>query len=220
MAQLCSNFDLIDLFKYQHGCDDVPTYSRGPNHLDYCLCSCQAADTITSCGYEPFCLRMFSDHRAFFLDFDSSKLFGSELGTMPPLTTQDIRSNHPADVTVYIQELDCMMESRNVFTQAQELFDSPLRNDSLAEILSRDMDQFRTGAAKHCSCMYAPKWSHVIATARSNVNILKRALFMCRTHYNTEEQIALLQARAGSTILIPHTEGDCQKSLQAAQQHL
>ena len=27
MAQLCSEFDLLNLFKYYHGCDKVPTYS-------------------------------------------------------------------------------------------------------------------------------------------------------------------------------------------------
>ena len=40
---------------------------------------------------------------------------------------------------------------------------------------------------------------------------------MCRTHYNTDKQIANLQSIAGSTILIPHTEHTCNQQLREAQ---
>ena len=56
--------------------------------------------------------------------------------------------------------------SQNVFDRAQQLFDDPKQNNNLAEVLSRDTDQFRIAAAKTCSRAYAPKWSTTIATGR------------------------------------------------------
>ena len=46
ISLLCSTFDLLDVMEYTHGDDEVPTYSRGPNRLDYCLCTQKAADSV------------------------------------------------------------------------------------------------------------------------------------------------------------------------------
>ena len=113
-----------------------------------------------------------------------------------------------------------MLTARNMLARSKQLLQSTERNDDLAESLSRDMDQFRTAAAKHCSKRYTPQWSEKIARARAKVGLLKRALFMCRTRYNTAEQMGHLQHQAGEIIQLPSTENKCTKLLQQAQKEL
>ena len=99
IAFLCSKFDLIDVFQHHHGTDEVRTYAWGSNCLDYCVASRSSADAIVKCGYEPFCHRLYSNHRAFFIDFESKALFGSPLNHLPPIQARDIRASNPKDVT-------------------------------------------------------------------------------------------------------------------------
>ena len=94
------------------------------------------------------------------------------------------------------------------------------RNNELAESLSCDMDQFQTATAKYCSKRYTPVWSEKIARSRAKVGILKRALFMCCTKYNTEEQMGNLQHQAGERIQLPRTEQECITLLRKEQKEL
>ena len=104
--------------------------------------------------------------------------------------------------------------------RSEELLQSSKRNNELAESLSCDMDQFQTATAKYCSKRYTPVWSEKIASSRAKVGILKRALFMCCTKYNTEEQMGNLQHQAGERIQLPRTEQECITLLHQEQKEL
>ena len=163
---------------------------------------------------------MFSNHRAFFIDFDTKSLFGSILNHLPPIQARDVRASNPKDVTKYCQELHRMLHARNMVARSEELLQSSERNNELAESLSCDMDQFQTATAKYCSKRYTPVWSEKIASSRAKVGILKRALFMCCTKYNTEEQMGNLQHQAGERIQLPRTEQECITLLRKEQKEL
>ena len=121
ISSICSEFKLLDVFEYHHHSDKTPTFSRGPNRLDYCLATERATQSVRFCGYEPSSHRSFSDHRAFFIDFDIPTLFGNDTPSMTPIQARDIRSNNPKQVTKYVRELHRMLESRNVFNRSKDL---------------------------------------------------------------------------------------------------
>lgn len=220
MTKLCSDFELVDIFQDRHGFGEFATYSRGTKRIDYCLATPRASTAAKFIGYDPFGHRLFSDHRELFVDFDTHILFGDALATMPPLKHRDIKSNNPKQVTIYLEELHRMCKSRNIFQHIDQLLQLESPDHALAETLMRDMDQFRQAAVKKLSKQFQSQWSVSIATIRNKVNVLKRALFMCRTGYKTTQQILELQASTGADYLIPDTVSECNTLLRTAQQEL
>lgn len=63
MNAVVAKFGLVDSTAYHHGIEnEVATYSRSKNRLDYILCSNDIATTIWRCGVLPFNFVISSDH--------------------------------------------------------------------------------------------------------------------------------------------------------------
>jgi hypothetical protein len=52
------------------------TYARGRHCIDYGFATPRVIQSISQCGYEQFNARYSTDHRAYFFDFETAKLFG------------------------------------------------------------------------------------------------------------------------------------------------
>jgi hypothetical protein len=77
ISRIAAQFELEDLMQHQHQYLNEPaTYARGHKRLDYALGTHAVARATIACGYEPFNFRFHTDHRAFFIDFDTQTLFG------------------------------------------------------------------------------------------------------------------------------------------------
>ena len=81
MSKMAADLNLIDLMKVRHTQSSPATYSRGRSRLDYGLATQHVASSMTKCGYESFNSRFPTDHRAYFFDFSTDQLFGSETQT-------------------------------------------------------------------------------------------------------------------------------------------
>jgi len=217
ITALFTSLNFTDLMYQRHGTRDVATYARGKTRIDFAFATPTAASCIIACGYEPFNFRMFSDHRAFFLDFDSSRLFGSETSKMASANKRDIQSKSPAQVTVYIESLYQMLSDRNVMDRASALSECTTPNHELAESLDRELERRCLSAGKKCRSFRDPSWSVELSTARSKVAILQRALFLRRSHINVADQLINLQAKRGTNFLIPDTVHECTNELAKAK---
>jgi hypothetical protein len=79
ISKMVADMNLIDLMKFCHTTQQsLATYSRGKSRLDYGLATQRIAYAMTKCGYEPFNSRFPTDHRAYYFDFSTDQLFGSE----------------------------------------------------------------------------------------------------------------------------------------------
>lgn len=52
--------------------EEVSTYARGPNRVDYMFVSEEVIPFVNACGYDPFNENVFSDHRLMFMDIDKN----------------------------------------------------------------------------------------------------------------------------------------------------
>ena len=89
LLQKCNLSDAIEHF---HECSTHTSYSRGTTIIDYCLVSTDLLPSIRACGYLPLYFLCFSDHRSFYVDFDSSILFGGSPPKISKPTARYVKS--------------------------------------------------------------------------------------------------------------------------------
>jgi hypothetical protein len=78
-AKITSEFWLVNVIGHFHSVrNEVLTYARGPNCLDYVFCSNTLLLAVVACGAKPFNQHIFSDHRALFVDWDEVLLFSAQ----------------------------------------------------------------------------------------------------------------------------------------------
>jgi hypothetical protein len=103
IPKLCSSLNLINLMFSLHKSRQIPTYAWGKKRLDYALTTPLAARTIVAGGHEPFYVRLASNHRAFFLDFDEAALFGSQSPSLASIHRRDLYAKNLKEVTKYLE---------------------------------------------------------------------------------------------------------------------
>ena len=104
MSQIVSETGPIDLMAAHHS--DVPppaTYARGHKRLDYALASPHVQAALQAAGYETFDNRIASDHRGYFLDFDTALLFGSETQQLATRHRRPLSAQNAKQVTSYLR---------------------------------------------------------------------------------------------------------------------
>ena len=94
LTRLCSDYGLLDPIFELHGCTNFSTYYRGTKCIDYMLVDPALMPSIVACGYEPFNMRIFSDHRGIFMDVNTALFFGSATTPLAPLNARDYTSKH------------------------------------------------------------------------------------------------------------------------------
>jgi hypothetical protein len=218
MTKISSELSLVDLMQEHHQhLEPVATYARGTKRIDYMLTTRHVSQCVDRCGYEPFNNRIFSDHRAYFVDFNSTKLFGGSVNNIPPSAFRDVNSKHLKSVTKYIRHKHDILTKTNFFERLITLSESRVPRPRDAEALDRELTRASKAAGKKCQRLRTPKWSLTLAKARTKVNILRRILSMGRTGIDLSDQIINLQQEVGDAFLIPATIEECKLSLRQAQ---
>jgi hypothetical protein len=129
---------MTDLMSARHHQELPTTYSRGRRCLDYGFATAQACAALTACGYESFGHRFPSDHRAYFMDFDIQKLFGTAIQPLSKFAPRMLHSTNAKQVTAYLKRMDQIMTSCNAYARGDQL-DLPGRRDGFAERLASDV---------------------------------------------------------------------------------
>ncbi len=89
-------------------------------------------------GYDPFNVRLSSDHRGFFLDFDTDKLFGNPTSDLASVKRRMLKANNTAQVTTYINKMYELLLAHNAFDPGTRLT-YPGNRHQFAERLDGDV---------------------------------------------------------------------------------
>ena len=145
VASICG---LLDLMSLRHSSTPPATYARGRTRLDYALATNHVANALVTAGYEPFNSRFPSDHRSYFLDFDTQKLFGTDTQQiLGKHSDRILRSNNVAQTTQYIQAKYDLLLQHNAFARGDQP-SQPGEKHEFAERLARDLVSASIAAEK------------------------------------------------------------------------
>ena len=219
-AQLAAEFNLTDKFSTQHPhLQDPATYARGQKRLDFALGTARLSATVQACGYEAFNYRFHTDHRAYFIDFDTESLFGSATQPLPPCSLRRLHSNNIKQVTQYIKEKHALLSSCNAFARGDQLT-QPGERHQFAERLDTDVLRMSITAERRTQQFRDPPWSIELAKARHRVSVLSKALTMARTgldHTNILQQATEKYPEDTVINRIPETAAECSMELRQAK---
>jgi hypothetical protein len=121
ITSLATACNLLDLMRIRHSSTDPATYSRGRTRLDFSLATGHVAHALVKAGYEPFNSRFHTDHRAFFMDFDTAQLFGTATQQLGAHAPRILKSKNVSRVTQYIKAKYELLCEHNVFARAERL---------------------------------------------------------------------------------------------------
>ncbi len=124
--------------------------------------------------------RLVSDHKGYFFDFDTRKLFGAETQTLASRTNRGLASNNPLQVTAYIRQKHALLTVCNAFDRANRLQHQGNRHQ-YAEPLDKDMLQASLTAEQRIPKFETPAWSQELARARHLIVVLNKQMAALRT---------------------------------------
>ncbi|KAI2491622.1 hypothetical protein MHU86_22939 [Fragilaria crotonensis] len=214
MSKIAGQLGLIDLMACRHSLDPPATYARGTKRLDYTLASSSVSEALVSAGYEEFNAHVVSDHRGFFLDFDTNLLFGSSTQQLVSSEARDLSSSNIQQVTDYIREKHrILFQHHNAFDRSVQL-SKPGNRHAFAERLDQDVLAASLTAATKVKKFGEPAWSVELAEARKQVNILKKHRSALRTKYDHSSILAGKMAKLSSPVPLPRTVRDCTAAIR------
>jgi exonuclease III len=121
IQKVATTCGLLDLMSLRHSSTPPATYARGRTRLDYVLATTHVAHALSTAGYEPFNARFPSDHRSYFLDFDTQKLFGIDTQVLGKHSDRILRSNNVVQTTQYIKAKYDLLLQHNAFARGNQL---------------------------------------------------------------------------------------------------
>jgi hypothetical protein len=164
LTRLCTRRKLVDVVLHNHQETDFRTYTRGQKVLDYMLVDPDLLPGVEACGYEPFNIRIMSDHRGVYIDVNWDFLLGAQMTKTVPLELRDISSGKPHQMLPYWKAADKHFEDHKFYQQMEELkdcFDRRVPNHQLAEKLDKRHIAGRIYAGskvkRYPSCPYSPE---------------------------------------------------------------
>ena len=176
ISTLATECELADIFAVRLGTStNPPTYRRGRKRLDYALISPHLLPAIKAAGYDPFNYRIPSDHRGFFLDFDSEMLLGYSPTTLAPPSSRDFNSRQPKAVVEYITAIVKELNHHNFWEKLERLKQATSPRPLLAEKIDRDLTRAAKFAAKKIKRRYQTPWSPAFAKAWATIHFFKIA---------------------------------------------
>ena len=217
MTKLAATCGLLDLMSSRHSSSPPATYARGRKRLDYALATTHVAESLQSAGYEPFNSKFPSDHRAFFLDFNTTALFGTETQQLGKYADRILRSSNVAQTTQYIKAKYDILVQNNAFERGDRL-SNPGDRHQFAERLDKDVLAASLSAERQMQKFGAPAWSVALDKARKLVTKLTKCLSMARTGLDVATHLhPSTQADWDEPFIVPQTIQECTTQLRSAK---
>ena len=223
MSKIANATGLLDLMAKHNASTPPATYARGAKRLDYALASPAISAALVAAGYEAFDSRIPSDHRGYFFDFDTAKLFGSETQELETRPRRILQTSNTKQVTEYIRQKHSLLQQCAAFTRMLKL-SSPGQRPAFAERLDADVLNASLTAEKRIPKYDTPAWSVVLTQARQYVSILTKQLTALRTginhHQTLETALQSITETADISHQLPLTIEACSTRLRKAKQHV
>ena len=174
IAELAANCGLIDIFSLRLGDDSKPsTYQRGKRRLDYVLMSPHLTPAVKAAGYDPFGFRIVSDHRGYFIDFDTNAFCGYTPTKLATNRHRDFRSTDPHQLKTYLIAKIQYLQGHQWFERLDHLMESAESNHDVAEALDRDLQRASRAAGNAWRFSFRSPWSPRFANAWAKINFYK-----------------------------------------------
>ena len=218
MARIAAKHQLVDiLFQRNSHLPEPNTFARGTTRIDYALISPELTDAVISCGYEPFHKRIRSDHRGFFLDFNTNLLFGNKTPNLAPMAFRDFTAKNPANNTVYIKAKYAHLQQQNFFHHLAELEALPNGDHGKAERLDSILQQASEHAGRQLKRFRRPWWSLKLTKTRISTEILQSLLSGFRNNLDVREALLERIVSHSITLILPSTQSSCEALLRQFQ---
>jgi hypothetical protein len=215
MARIASTHQLVDvLYQRNSHLPEPNTYARGSTRIDYALISPELTEAVTECGYEPFHKRIKSDHRGFFIDFNTELLFGNTTPTLAPMALREFTSKNPANNSVYIQAKYAHLQEQQFFRHLAELQALPQGDNAKAERLDSMLCQASEHAGKQLTRYRRPWWSLKLTKQRVVTEILQSLLSGFRNHIDVREVLLARILEHSLDLILPVTKSECEELLR------
>ncbi|KAI2505037.1 hypothetical protein MHU86_9393 [Fragilaria crotonensis] len=186
MIKLAGDHQLMDVMAIRHSSAPPATYARGSKRLDYALASPSVCNAIIHAGYDAFNMEIATDHRGYFMDFNTELLFGSETQTLVHRTKRELSTRNHKQVTAYIRRKHELLTKSNAFERSTRLL-IPGNRHMYAERIDRDVLDASLNAEKDLPKFFEPAWSVELAQARRKKIILAKQLTALKTGLNHQE---------------------------------
>ncbi|KAI2499310.1 hypothetical protein MHU86_15154 [Fragilaria crotonensis] len=121
MSGIASSLQLVNLMSTRHPSRPPPTYTRGSACLDYALASPKVSIALRKAGYEAFDARLPSDHRGYYLDFQTDLLFGNQTQELANPQQRLLHASNIQQVTTYLNEKYELLMAHNAFVRGARL---------------------------------------------------------------------------------------------------
>ena len=116
MSKIAGQLGLVDIMASRHSSPLPTTFTPGIKCcLDYGLATQHVCDALQHARYEAFNARVHSDHRGYFMDFDTKHLFGTDNPDLVSPSKRGLRSNNIHQVTAYIKKKYALLLAHNAF---------------------------------------------------------------------------------------------------------
>jgi hypothetical protein len=176
MSKVCQEIELVDVMALRHPNipDPATHHIRGTTRIDYFLVSSSILPAVRQCGYDPFHIRLNTDHRGMFLDLHTKTVFGNATQALATIPCRDIRSKESKTVVQYIDEKFAHLTNNNFFNSLESLLSNPDPQPDVAEKLDALLIQAAIHAGKSCRKRRQAWWSHKLTSARCKVHLLQQ----------------------------------------------
>jgi hypothetical protein len=208
LMHIASTCALIDVLHQRIGSTQFATFSGGRTRIDYVLMSHTPAAAVRHCGYEPPTYRFQGDHRGFFLDFDTDKLFGNTTPVLAQPASRNIVSSDRQNCAYYVEAKYKYLQDHRWFQRMASLSEESAPDHALAESLDRDWLRASLHAEKKCTSRPPFPYSVALASLRKR----RRALQILITAFKRNRPInqALDTASALTSDSLPATLMGCE----------
>lgn len=149
ITQVAAECQLVDVMaaKYPH-INHPATFMRGRTCIDFVHARPRRVMTaVRYCGYEEFQHRVHVDHRTYYVDFDTTALFGTPLEEVAKFAARGLHSNNLKQNTRCIETTYSLLQAQNAFSLSLSL-DRPEDCHQFAERLDRTILQASLAAEK------------------------------------------------------------------------
>jgi len=207
----------------EHETPDFATYDGGTTVLDYILLDENLIDCVCACGYEPFQARVFSDHRAVYVDFDTKRLFGSCVQPLAPMPKRELKSTRPQHVREYFQNKWEYLLEQHFFRRLktlQELEGRGIPNHKLAQKLDTILIDASLYAEKRCTRSPGVPYSPEITSLRYRFGAYRMILFQMKHNRDLSTQILAKISTGLKDFIYPTTLEHCQQLYNETKKEL
>jgi hypothetical protein len=145
LGKIVADFQRVDLMRRRSEAPLPATYARGNRRLDFGLATRTVATALKFAGYEAFNERFPTDHRAYFFDFDTDKLFVNATQVLAPPPMRISQSHNIKQVIQFLREKYKQLDNCNAFRRRDQL-----------EVPGNKRKIYRAGVYRCKSCSTSP----------------------------------------------------------------